>query len=155
MDRVRTYPGKKKQRGYDFAARTDDQSSDMIDIPEICQDVQKTTTSQALTQVYKYDYALFVVIIVEIKKCKIFLGLKDGLLSATCLFHGNSVLEKVKNRRWTCEFPNGTAKAETDHTNEQKMVTEACRIVLTFIDCEKAFDSVGLNEILSVSPIMV
>lgn len=39
-----------------------------------------------------------------------------GLLSAVCLFYGNSFFENRENRRWTSESPNGRTNAETDHT---------------------------------------
>ena len=38
-----------------------------------------------------------------------------GLLSATRLFHGNSIFMKSEHRRWTWESPNGTTHAEIDH----------------------------------------
>ncbi|KAK6750637.1 hypothetical protein RB195_002547 [Necator americanus] len=38
-----------------------------------------------------------------------------GLLSAACLFHGNSLFMKKDHRRWTWESSNGATRAEIDH----------------------------------------
>ncbi|KAK6733925.1 hypothetical protein RB195_017596 [Necator americanus] len=38
-----------------------------------------------------------------------------GLLSAACLFHGNSLFMKKNYRRWTWESPNGATRAEIYH----------------------------------------
>ncbi|KAK6018885.1 hypothetical protein OSTOST_15498 [Ostertagia ostertagi] len=49
-----------------------------------------------------------------------------GLMSATRLFHGNSLFEKKEHRRWTWESPNGTTRAEIDHiiTNRRRCLCD-------------------------------
>ncbi|KAK6761441.1 hypothetical protein RB195_022491 [Necator americanus] len=88
-------------------------------------------------------------------------NLSAGLFSVARLFQGNCLIIEKDHRQWTWESPNGVARAEIDHilTNRRWclfdiVVIEVCReyllpLALTFVDYEKAFDSVETKAILS------